>query len=617
MYRILFFAAACIVALLPTNASAAGKADTLNTSVVTGTRVSMLRDQVSAPVSVITRTAIASSDQNTVMPALMEQVPGFFITSRGVSGYGVSGGSAGAISLRGFGAASGRVAILIDGHPQFESIYGHPVPDEYLAGNASRVEVSRGAASVLYGSGAMGGAINILTRKPVKDGNLLSFKAMGGSYGSVRGSLYDAYKSGRFSASASLNYDRTDGHRDRSAFNSIGGMATAGYQLSDYWKTSARFSYTDATAMNPGTVSAPMLDADAHIMRGMAGVSLDNESDRTSGSIDLFYNWGNHVINDGHLVSKPAQEYLFHGTDYTAGVTAYQTVSFWKGNRLTAGVDWMQYGGHAYRNPVTEIYADHRKLHEEAAYLFDNQELGAFDLSAGLRIDHHSLCGTQLIPHAGISWRPTKLSYAKATVSKGFRVPNMRELYMYMVANESLKPEDAWSYDLTLGHHFLNGALDVEASAFYTTGANIIAVAVVDGKRQNHNVGEFANKGVELSANWKACKALSFNANYSWLDMSTIYTGAPAHKAWFGAVWTPGRFSVNLGAMAISGLYLTTGEGAKTSEYVDARLRVSYGLTDKIRLFAHGFNLLNRHFETMDGFPEPGVTVLGGFSLDL
>ena len=95
---------------------------------------------------------------------------------------------------------------------------------------------------------------------------------------------------------------------------------------------------------------------------------------------------------------------------------------------------------------------------------------------------------------------PGSATTLKASVSKGFRMPNMRELYMYAVANEALLPEKAWSYDLTAGHHFLDGALNVEASVFHTVGSNIIEVNIVDGKRQNRNVGQFANTGAELSA---------------------------------------------------------------------------------------------------------------------
>ncbi len=591
--------------------------DTLRTSVVTGTRTSALRDQIPAPISVVGRGTIAQSDENVLMPSLMEQVPGLFVTSRGVTGYGVSSGAAGAISLRGFGAGSGRVAILIDGHPQFESIYGHPVADEYLAAGAARVEVSRGAASVLYGSNAMGGAINIITRQSVRDGNELNVKLMGGSYGTLRGNVTDLYQRGRFSMTASVSVDRTAGHRANSAFNSIGGMINAGYQISDVWKAKARVSLSDAYSQNPGPVSAPMLDGTANTIRGMAGLALENRGERLSGAVDLFYNWGNHIINDGHTADKPAQEYLFHGTDFTAGLTAYETLSTWEGNALTAGLDLLYYGGNAYRNPVKEIYADHKCLNEQAVYLLDKQTFGPVTLSAGLRVDRHSAYGLEWIPQFGATWTPATGTTVKLSASKGFRMPNMRELYMYAVANEALLPEKAWSYDFTVGQHFLDGRLNVEASAFYTKGSNIIEVNVVDGVRQNRNVGAFANAGAEFAADWKVTKDLSLNGNYSYLHMEKTYTGAPVHKAWLGGRWTPGRWSFDLGAMGIAGLYLTTGENARTAQYVDLKARLSYRVTKGLELFVRGANLLNRSYETMDGFPEPGITVLGGLSLSV
>ncbi|MBR1575328.1 MAG: TonB-dependent receptor [Bacteroidales bacterium] len=592
----------------------ADRGDTLRTSVVTGTRVSMLRDQVPAPISVVGRQTLGQSDENVLMPSLMEQVPGLFVTSRGVTGYGVSGGAAGAISLRGFGAGNGRVAILIDGHPQFESIYGHPVADEYFAANAARVEVSRGAASVLYGSNAMGGAINIITRQPVRDGNELGVKLMGGSYGTWRGHVSEAYRHGRFTLLTTLSADRTAGHRDNSAFRSLGGMFNAGYQINDVWKASARLSLSDAYSENPGTVAEPMFDGTARTTRSMAGVSLDNRTGRSSGTIDLFYNWGDHLINDGHTADKAPQEYLFHGTDFTAGLTAYQTFGLWEGNDLTAGLDYLYYGGHAFRNPVTEVYANHRHLNEEALYLLDKQAFGPFLVSAGLRLDRHSAYGVEWIPQLGASWTPATGTTVKLSASKGFRMPNMRELYMYAVANEALLPEKAWSYDLTVGQHLLDGRLNLEASAFHTRGSNIIEVNVVDGIRQNRNVGAFANTGAEFAADWRIARPLLLNANYSYLHMDTIYTGAPVHKAWLGARWTPGRWSVDLGAMGIAGLYLTTGENARTADYIDLKLRVAFRIRDGFELFVRGTNLLNRQYETMDGFPEPGIVALGGLS---
>ena len=591
------------------------KTDTLATSVVTGTRLSVLRDALPAPVSVVGRASISHSDEAAVMPSVMEQVPGLYITSRGVTGYGVSGGAAGAISLRGFGAGAGRVIILIDGHPQFESIYGHPVADEYMATNAQRVEVSRGAASVLYGSNAMGGAINIITRQPVNDGNHLDFKEMGGSYGTYRINFTDNYKKGRFTSSVTVGHDRTNGHRDNSAYNATNGMIKLGYQLSDAWKAGASISLMNAYSQNPGTVAQPMFDAWSDIVRGMAGISLENNYDRTSGNIDIYYNFGDHTINDGHTADKPKQPYLFHGTDFTAGLSAYQIVPLFTGNTLTLGTDLIYYGGNAFRNPVTEIYADHKKLNEEAVYVFDQQVIGKFMFNAGIRFDYHSAYGAEWIPQVGLSFMPGDNTTIKASASKGFRMPNMRELYMYASANAELLPEEAWSYDLTFGQHFLDGALNFEVSAFYTKGSNIIEVVRENGRPQNRNVGAFANKGLEFAADWRIAPSLAFNANYSFLHMDTIYTGAPAHKAYAGLDWTPGRFSASIGAMAIKDLYLSTGEGAVTSDYVDLKARLSYRITDWLQVFLRGVNLLNQDYQTMLGYPEPGITVLGGISI--
>lgn len=591
--------------------------DTLRSAVVTGTRVAMERDRLPAPVSVVGRATIAQSDESALMPSLMEQVPGLFVTSRGVTGYGVSAGAAGGISLRGFNAGSGRTLILIDGHPQYQSIYGHAVADEYLADLAERVEVTRGAASVLYGSNAMGGAINIITRRPDFLGNRVSVKLMGGSYGTWRASATEQYSNGRFSLTANVGHDRTAGHRANSAFHSTSGMLKASYDLSAAWRLSGDVNLVKAYSQNPGTVERPMFEGTADILRLMSWISLENHYERTDGGINLYFNWGKHDINDGYAAGGTPQPYLFHSTDYQGGVNIFQAFRPWTGGTLTGGLDVKLYGGNAFRNPTTEIYADHKKLHEEAVYLLAQQQLGVFTLDAGIRMEHHSLYGVEWIPQAGVSWLAGPNTALKLSASKGFRTPNLRELYMYAVANEALLPERAWSYDFTLSQHWLDGRLNAELSVFYTRGTNIIEVNVVDGKRANRNVGAFENSGVELSADWQATRELKFNANYSYLHMGTVYTGAPVHKVYLSGTWTHGRFSANLGAMGIKDLYLSTGENAVKSGYVDLKCRLSYRIADWVSVFVRGENLLNQSYQTMLGFPEPGITVLGGVSLNL
>ena len=119
-----------------------------------------------------------------MLPALTEQVPGLFGTSRGVMGVWRIYRCSRRLSLRGM-SGSAQMLVLIDGHPQYMGLFGHPISDAYQTMLAERVEVLRGPASVLYGSNAMGGVINIVTRKMQEDGVKTNINLGGGSYGTA------------------------------------------------------------------------------------------------------------------------------------------------------------------------------------------------------------------------------------------------------------------------------------------------------------------------------------------------------------------------------------------------------------------------------------------------
>ena len=141
--------------------------------VVTGSRVEVARRNVPLTVSTVDRTQIERSNESALFPVLSRRIPGMFVTERGVTGFGVGNGSAGQVSLRGVGgtAPNTQVLVLIDGHPQFQGLFGHPLPDAYVSSDVEKVEVIRGPASILYGSNAMGGVINIITREQQQDGD--------------------------------------------------------------------------------------------------------------------------------------------------------------------------------------------------------------------------------------------------------------------------------------------------------------------------------------------------------------------------------------------------------------------------------------------------------------
>ncbi|WP_163358032.1 TonB-dependent receptor [Dysgonomonas sp. 25] len=589
----------------------------LDEVVVTGSRIPVQREMIPVPISIVNRETIEQSEETNLLPVLMKHVPNLFVTSRGIAGYGVSGGAAGGINLRGFSGGAGRVLILIDGHPQYATIYGHPVADAYIASEAQQVEVSRGAASILYGSNAMGGAINIITRKALEDGNRLSARLMGGSYGTQRYSLTDSYRNGQFSGVASANYERTDGHRTNSGFESLSGFTKLGYEFAEEWKVTGNVNIAKSHSNNPGTASRPMLDGKANVLRGMSGLSVENKYDKTSGAANFFYNWGDHKINDGYFAGGTPRPYLFKSTDYMGGVNIYQSVNLFQGNTITGGFDAKIYGGNAYRDPQTEIYADHIKLHEVAGYLFAQQALGPLMLNAGIRLENHKLYGRKWIPQGGFSLKATEQTHLKFSVSKGFRTPNLRELYMYASANEDLLPESSLSYDFTVSQGLFDNRLMAELTLFYIKGDNIVEVVQVGGHPQNRNAGKFANKGVEVSLNYQILNNLALHSNYSYLHMDKLITGSPRNKFYAGLTYHPGKFSFNAGAQVIGKLYLATENTPQASSYTLVDARVSYQAYKWLGLFVKGDNLLARRYETMLGYPMPRATFMAGALLNL
>ena len=272
--------------------------------VVTGTRNETDVRHLSQTVSVIDRTRIDHAMQPSLLPVLTEQIPGMFVTSRGMMGYGVSGGAAGSISLRGLSGSSGRLMVMIDGHPQYAGIFGHPIADAYQSFLAERVEVLRGPASVLYGSNAMGGVVNIVTRKMKEDGVKTHLHAGYGSYNTLETELTNRVLKGRFSSVVSGSYNRTDGHRTDMNFEQYSVYAKLGYEMTEQWRLRGDVNVTHFNASYPGPVDAPLLDGDQRITRGMTSFAVENEYDKTSGSLSFFYNWGNHWINDGYTPSK-------------------------------------------------------------------------------------------------------------------------------------------------------------------------------------------------------------------------------------------------------------------------------------------------------------------------
>ena len=601
----------------PTDTLASERNYTLNEVVVTGTRNATDIRHLPMTISVVGRAQLENRYQPSVLPALTEQVPGLFVTSRGVMGYGVSTGAAGGFSLRGM-SGNAQMLVLIDGHPQYMGLFGHPISDAYQTMLADRVEVLRGPASVLYGSNAMGGVINIVTRKMQEDGTKTHINIGGGSYGTLQTEATNQVKKGKFSSTVSASYNRSDGHRPDMGFEQYGGYAKLGYDLNEYWRAWGDVNITHFNASNPGEITDLLYDNDSRITRGMASAMIENHYERTSGALSFFYNWGRHKINDGYHAGEEPQTSLFHSKDLMMGVSWYQSAELYEGNRLTVGFDYQHFGGESWNEDIADgarTPGVNKKQDEFAGYVDFRQDIGSWlSLNAGMRIDHHSHVGTELVPQGGLAFHLPKNAELKAMASKGFRNPTIREMYMFPPQNPDLKPERMMNYELSFSQHLLDGSLTYGANLYYIKGDNLIMTTQTDGRPMNVNSGDIENWGAEGNIAWRINRQWNVNANYSWVHMENPVISAPEHKLYAGADFRQGHWNISTGIQYIKGLY-TSVNPAATEDFILWNLRASYRLCEYASLYVRGENLLAQRYEIMAGYPMPKATFLGGINL--
>ena len=624
--HILTLLALCGMAL-----QAGGQTDSLALQevVVTGTRHATETSRLPMNVTVVTREQLTGNFQQSILPTLTEEVPGLYINSRGIMGYGVSGGGSGSMNLRGLSGGS-RVLVLIDGHPQYANIFDHPIGDAYQTMMADRVEVVSGPSSVLYGSNAMGGVINIVTRKMHQDGMRTSVHLGAGSYGTVQAEASHQYRHQRFTSTVAAQYGRSDNHRPRMGFEQYGGYLNLGYDINTHWTARLSADVTHFRASHPGTESSPLYEADQYITRGVVNASVNHHFDALDGTLMVYSNFGRHKINDGYGPMKNdnlPQTKLFRSNDALTGVSFYETAQFFCGNHTTIGADYQHIYGYAYNtsradgsvlptNYKAGTGTSHRN--EWAAYVdFRQDVLEWLTIDAGLRYDWQNVSGGEWVPQFGIVARPVSDGVLKLTAAKGFRNPSMMELYFYGTnGNEALQAERLWNYELSWQQTL--GRFSYKANIFYLKADNLVGTGVKpDGVVGRINTGSFENAGYELQASYRVNRHFTVHANRSYIHQQEgrEQPGTPEYVDYLGIRWQQGPFAVHAGTQHVSNYYT----GSATAPYQTFTLvnaSLSYSPLSSLKLWVRGENLMRQHYELLDGYPMPLATFMAGVNVD-
>lgn len=586
--------------------------------VVTGSNHATGRNLLPYTVSTIGNMQLEATGKNQLLSALSGRIPSLFVSERNILGFGISNGGSGGIKIRGVGGSpTNAVLMMVDGQPQFAGIYSHHVADFYETEYVDRVEILRGPASVLYGSNAMGGVINVITKNAAKDGSHTTFSAQYGSYNTWRSSLTNTLRLGKFSSLVSLSYDRTDGLQKDFDFDQKSAYAKIGYDFSHHWKARADYSLMNFVGNDP--VYPKLSDPDSkavyhqNVTRGETSLSVGNYYGTTNGNIRIYYSYGNHYVDDPNH---------FHSLDDRFGILAYQNFCPWHDANATAGFDFDSYtgkipvsGGHSHGDGSTAAQMQtigRKSITEYSPYVTLSQGLAGnrITLNAGLRMANSDRFASQWIPQGGFAVHPYGNWLIKGSVAKGYRNPSFREMYLYRMANPDLEPEDMTNYEVTVSNSF-SRYFGIDVTGYFSEGRNMIQT--VDMK--NVNTGHFRNKGIEVSANSSPVDHLTLRATYSYLYSSlNDLTAAPKNQYFLGINWqTTPRFRIDAELRGTGGLYVS--DDVEHQNYVLLNMKLNYTFSKMAEIFVTADNITHTSYTINRGYKMPGITAMGGFKL--
>ncbi len=571
--------------------------------VVTATRMAEPRSKASASVAVVTAKEIAARGA-TRLDEVLQDVVGLHVVSSGPAG------SLSSASIRGSEAA--QVLVLIDGvrlnSPQYGQFDLNQLP--VALSQIERIEVMRGAASALYGSNAMGGVINIITRSPEETPST----QIGWTEGERNTRIVSGSTSrqvGDFRYRIGAETKASDGYRKNSDYDQYTVNGLFGYSPTEDVDIELSVYHLDYESGIPGSNSWPSPDA-------------EQEDKRTVASLKV-------VAPVGPVKLTTRGIYEHHRNDYrdpggwspineTHKIDTYGTEIY--AEKAFAGQTFLL-GGDYYRDELDSTnIGDEDQEHGAVFGQYQIDLMPTLTMLLGLRYDIHSDFDNELSPRAALHLALTDSTRVRLSASKAFRAPTLNDLYwptdFFSKGNPDLNPETAWEYELALDQTFGDRGR-ISLAAFLRDAEDLISWQPDEFFIYSPvNVNDARIWGVEVDGQFALCSFATIGGNYTYLnpkdrDTDEYLVGKPRHEAHAFVALKPFEETT----LRFDGRYLRYYPEAtrKNKDYFVADLTLTHAIMLSgvaIDATVSVKNLFDKDYEANPGYPMPPRELFAG-----
>jgi len=597
---------AAALALLPASAMADEWDDVI---VVTASGFEQPRSETGQAIDIVDRERLDQLQSATIGDAL-QTVPGVTVAARG--------GLGGQTSAFLRGGNSSQTLVLIDGvrindltSPNGAFDFG-----SLMTGNIGQVEILRGPNSIIWGSQAIGGVVNIQSLAPV-DGFEGRFGAEYGAADTKRMNANMAGTSGLFEGSFGGSYvdaqgiSALAGGTERDGFENFAGNGRLKLNISDAFNLDFRGYYNRATVEYDsafgiganalpvtrnrqfiGYVGANVVAFDGRMQNRMAYTRTDI---RRLGTDPVVFSFNNFIVRGN--IDRAEYHTAFDVNDALT---------------LTAGLEYERtFASTSFEGAVADIARNHVTSGFSQIIV---HPLAGLTVTGGVRHDKYNDYGGQTTLGGNIAFTPNDgRTMLRATYGEGFRAPTLSE-GQPPYGNPDLRPETARNFDLGFEQQILDGRARFFATYFNRRSTDLIAFSFATF--QSENIDRVNSKGVEAGFNLNPTDRLDIQASYTLVDAVNRSAGAnfgnrlalrPQHSGSLTVDWqTPFGLSVGSSMLLMGDSFDDASNGVALDGYALVGLRASLPINDRLELYGRVDNIFDVQYTVVAGYNSFG-----------